>query len=113
MLLIVYTTLLVKPVLPFFVDAAHHIFNYKQHMTVVHFENGQYHVHNELKENTKKDTPHKDATNSKKDISQEEYIFQNELKNTSVTYRMHVHFLISSATLASTHLTKDYPPPKV
>ncbi len=113
MLLIVYTTLLVKPVLPFFIDAAQHIFNYQEHMTVVHFENGQYHVHYELNDNAKKDIPHKDATNTKKDISQDEYIIQNELKTTPVVYKIALHRLILSSNLASTHLVNDYPPPKV
>lgn len=113
MLLIVYTTLLVKPVLPFFIDATQHIFNYHEHITVVHFENDQYHVHNELNENSKKDIPHKDAANTKENISHDEYIIQNEMKVAPGIYKIKLFLLTPSANLAGTLLAHDFPPPKV
>ena len=99
--------------LPFLIDASQHILNYKEHKTAVHFENGEYHVHYELIKKSKKDIPQKDATKLKKDVSQDEYIFQNELKSAPVVYKLKLHCLKPSSNLLTKLLTDDDPPPKI
>jgi hypothetical protein len=112
MLLVVYTTLLVKPVFPYLIDATQHIFNYSEHITTVHFENGQYHVHNQLKEETKKNKQQNESANFKKDGSQTEYIFSKEIKTLQILYRLKTKRYYTASKLVSLHLANDYPPPK-
>jgi hypothetical protein len=54
-ILISYTALLFKPVMPYVNDFISHAFFYAKHMATVHMENGQYHVHFEAAENSKQE----------------------------------------------------------
>ncbi|MEP7108821.1 MAG: hypothetical protein ABI760_12585 [Ferruginibacter sp.] len=111
-LLFVYTTLLVKPVLPFINDFASHIFNYSEHMATVHFENGKYHVHYELQQNTKKANPQKDPGILKKDVSGNEYIINKESTSLTFIHILQKPYSIFTVDMVSAFLTDDYPPPK-
>jgi len=113
MLLVVYATLLVKPVVPYFVDIAQHIFNYSEHITTVHFENGKYHVHNELKEAAKKRNQQKESPNLKKDSSQNECIGHAAINKLIFRLRLKKTHYHTSSNLVFLHLANDYPPPKV
>jgi hypothetical protein len=112
MLLVVYTTLLVKPVLPFIIDTASHIFNYSEHKATVHSENGKYHVHYELQQNEKKSNPQKESGIVKKDVSENEYIINNEVYNHSILISK-APFAILTCYPLSAPLNNNYPPPKV
>jgi hypothetical protein len=48
-LLLCYALVLFKPVLPVLADAFAHVFMEERHMATVHFENGRYHLHLEVK----------------------------------------------------------------
>lgn len=58
-LLIAYTSLLLRPFLPFAMDFLAHTFWYTQHMATVHYENGKFHVHYEYLEAARKSVPEK------------------------------------------------------
>jgi len=45
LLLVPYSTIILKPVLPAVCDGIAHIFWYSEHMATVHYEHGKYHVH--------------------------------------------------------------------
>lgn len=49
LLLICYAALLLRPLGPVVTDVFAHIFWNSEHMATVHYENGQYHVHVEIK----------------------------------------------------------------
>ncbi|MES2565818.1 MAG: hypothetical protein V4565_03065 [Bacteroidota bacterium] len=52
----IYTFGLVKPVIPLVKDIVAHSFFESSHMASVHYENGRYHIHLELKEEVKNTT---------------------------------------------------------
>lgn len=49
LLLLCYALVLFKPVLPVLADAFAHVFMEERHTATVHFENGRYHLHLEVK----------------------------------------------------------------
>jgi hypothetical protein len=49
LLLVCYAAFLLQPLVPVFKDAVAHMFWYSEHIATVHYENGSYHVHVELK----------------------------------------------------------------
>ena len=49
----IYTFGLIKPVMPLVKDIIAHTFFESSHMATVHYENGRYHIHLELKEEVK------------------------------------------------------------
>jgi hypothetical protein len=56
LLLCIYATTMIKPVMPTVSDIFAHIFNYSDHMLTVHRHNGKSHVHFEYIEAAKKDS---------------------------------------------------------
>lgn len=48
LLLVCYSALLLRPLLPVLEDFTAHIFWNSEHMATVHYENGKYHVHVEI-----------------------------------------------------------------
>ena len=50
-LLCVYSFALLKPIMPLANDVIAHTFYKMQHIATVHYENGKYHLHDELAEN--------------------------------------------------------------
>jgi hypothetical protein len=53
LMVVVYVFGLLKPAMPLIKDVLAHTFFKTQHMATVHFENGRYHLHLELKEDAK------------------------------------------------------------
>lgn len=60
-LLFIYASMMAKPLLPYVADAISHALFYKDHLAIVHFENGNYHVHKEAGDAAKENS---DATKS-------------------------------------------------
>src|SRR4051794_23718468 len=56
LLLCIYATIMIKPVMPTVSDIFAHIFNYSDHMLTVHHHHGISHVHFEYIEAAKKDS---------------------------------------------------------
>lgn len=50
----IYALALIRSIMPVLKDVTAHIFFKMEHMTTVHYENGEYHVHMELVNNTEK-----------------------------------------------------------
>lgn len=53
LMLAVYVFGLIKPAMPLIKDVLAHTFFKAQHMATVHYENGRYHLHLDLKEDAK------------------------------------------------------------
>lgn len=64
-LLFAYTTSTVMPVLPYATDALAHTFWLYQHISTVHYENGNYHSHYEAATIAKKTSTEKQNDTSK------------------------------------------------
>lgn len=68
--LIAYTLLLVKPVLPIAADKIAHTFWNTQHMLTVHEVNGKFHVHQEMVQGARQTEKEKHAASSKADVQE-------------------------------------------
>ncbi|MDQ3048269.1 MAG: hypothetical protein M3R27_12030 [Bacteroidota bacterium] len=53
-LICIYSFALIRPIVPVVNDLVAHVFYKMEHMSTIHFENGQYHIHSELKESSEK-----------------------------------------------------------
>ncbi len=73
--LFTYTTVMFKPVMPYFTDAISHVLFFKDHMLTVHAHNGKFHVHAEVAEAAKEDPSSKSTDAIKKNFLSDEYLF--------------------------------------
>ncbi len=97
LLLLFYCAIPLRPLLVLLTDAIAHTLNKMEHLATVHYENGRYHLHNELKalhesESEKEKTSKQTATYKVK-ISDSEQI-STPLK---------IKFPISSQTINTSH----------
>jgi hypothetical protein len=112
LLLLTYSTNLLKPVLPYVADTFSHIFWYSKHMATVHYENGNYHVHMEALNAAKKTDSPNSSNPGKTETTFSEHII------TRIEYIFHpVDIVPSYFTLVSPNLSDrfsvgDYPPPR-
>ncbi len=113
LLLVSYTTIILKPVLPFISDAVAHIFWYSEHIATVHIENGKYHVHDESLAVSKKMDTQKSVPVSKTEKAFSEHFMNTPRFVFSYQPLLHLHFSNLSCNLAHTWLANSYPPPKV
>ncbi len=112
-LIVSYSTLMLKPVLPYVSDAFAHAFWYSQHMATVHYVNGKFHLHKEVMEETKKNTNDANPLSLKKEQSQQEHLV-TEIKIPQPTLLiMKEYFSEYSLSLFPSHTEKNYPPPRV
>ena len=113
-LLMCYTIVMFKPVLPFIADCISHAFFYTQHMATVHYENGKYHVHYEAAKNVKEDATGKTASSSssKKDTAPTEYISATLFADFIIHYFSNTHSFTNSPSLMSGITNNNYPPPR-
>lgn len=74
LLLFTFSTMLLKPAMPYVTDVLAHSFWYANHMATVHFENGKYHVHKEVIDTEKESNQEKNTTLLKSFYSQDIFI---------------------------------------
>lgn len=113
LLLFAYSTIILKPILPYTSDTIAHIFWYKDHMATVHSHNGKMHVHTEVTEAAKSSNPEKDSTILKKGASANDHIITKKVDISKEEAFSPRYFYSFSPTLCHTFLTADYRPPKV
>ena len=90
--LIVYTTVMLKPLAPYVSDVVAHIFWKYEHISTVHFEHGKYHTHYESLEAAAKRDPVPNSNLSKNVESVPDHIFCEERR------------LFHSPTISAVHL---------
>ena len=112
-LLLSYTVVMVKPVLPYISDFAAHTFYYAQHMATVHYQNGKFHVHREIIDNAKKNDPAKENPSSKKGDSVNDHISLLQNNKQPCFHEINNYRISYSSSLPSSYLQADYPPPRV
>ena len=110
--LLSYSTVMLKPLSPYISDTVEHIFNYTQHMATVHYENGKYHVHKELVDNAKKNIPAKETPVSKKENSANDYISTQQKQAVQISLSYIAYQFSSASKLINNYLAGDYPPPR-
>ena len=115
-LLMCYTVVMLKPVLPFMADFIGHVFFYTQHMATVHYENGAYHVHYETAKDVKEEKSDKSTSSAaKKDNSSNEYIITATKQQPAfiATLKDASYALTATPSLASSIAQNNYPPPRL
>jgi len=111
-LLFTYLSMLLKPVLPLLTDCAAHIFWYSEHVATVHYENGKYHVHQEIKEAAKKNIPDQNQQDLKKEITTTEHFvpFNSWYFNKIFIPNLYPNFAFNICDQA---VSGDFPPPRI
>ena len=113
LLLLTYSTNLLKPVLPYVADTFSHIFWYSKHMATVHNENGNYHVHMEAIKAAKKTDGPNSANPGKTETAFSEHIITNNIYSFHPVEFITPHYQIVSFLLPTRLSSGDYPPPRV
>lgn len=110
-LLFTYSTVMLKPVIPYVADLTAHLLFFKDHMLTVHAHNGKFHVHKEMAEAEKNDQTNNNTGNSKKEIPIYDHI-------NIVTHKLSFNHVLSnwpvsfSNRILETYIYKKSPPPK-
>lgn len=107
-----YSMVMLKPVSPYISDAVSHVFYYTQHMATVHYENGKYHVHKEIVDNEKKNSPAKETSASKKQNSANDHITLLQKQTAQVLPVNTAYQIRLASVLPHNYLAGDYPPPR-
>ncbi len=112
LLLFTYSTIILKPLLPYATDIIAHVFWYKDHMATVHSHNGKFHVHKEVMEAARHNDSEKNSNILKKDNSASDHIVSMELNIISQKYFNKKYYSLPASHLIFTYLSADFPPPK-
>jgi hypothetical protein len=110
--LLSYTVVILKPVLPYVSDLVNHVFFYTQHMATVHIENGKMHVHKEIVDHAKKTASQKEIPASKKENTTVDHISFLQKEPITISALNRVIQIPVSAALQHNYLPGDYPPPR-
>jgi hypothetical protein len=114
-ILISYTALLFKPVMPFVNDFVGHVFFYTKHLATVHEENGRFHVHLEAAKNSSEENNKEGNTpsSSKKDNSVTEHCFFISNDEPVFGNSLHLHYMLrNNDAVCNGIIQKNYPPPR-
>lgn len=112
-----YTIGVFQSSLPFVKDFLEHTFNEFEHIQTIHYENGKYHVHNEVEEIQKQKSENNSQnqelqTVKKQDVHNQDlalFIFEKEQ---SISVKRDQQFCFSK-TIILNELEAPDPPPKV
>ncbi len=111
-ILLSYTVVMLKPVLPYVSDLVNHVFFYTQHMATVHYENGKYHVHKEIVDNAKKAASQKEIPAAKKENTTTDHISIQQKEFTTALVLNRIIPIPVSTSLLHNYLSGEYPPPR-
>ncbi len=113
LVLLAYGTVMLMPVLPYVSDTVAHTFWLYEHISTVHYEDGNYHTHYEAAAIATKTNTDKDNTTAKYSTNADDHENASAsyvtLPTHSVTTTLFLPYLIAPY---HTHLLSDYPPPK-
>ncbi len=113
LLICLYASSMIKPVMPYIIDGLSHILNFQGHMATVHAHYGKYHAHTEVAKTAKNDNSEKNANTLKKDASEKEYIGIDEGCVSRFQFEANKYKTALPMGTISIYLTNDYPPPRV
>ena len=110
--LLSYTVVMLKPVLPYVSDFIGHVFFYTQHMATVHVVNGKMHIHKEITDYAKKDASQKQLPSSKKENSANDHISLQQKEHTPLACLKKSDQISFASALIYNCLSGDFPPPR-
>jgi hypothetical protein len=112
-ILVAYSLMLMRPAMPFVADILAHTFWYSQHIATVHFENGKYHVHYQVMDESKKSFPEKDQRSIKSETSTSDHLITALEFNFSFPVLDKKRFVNLLVHLPQPDSWGNYPPPKI
>ena len=113
LLICLYTSSMIKPVMPYIIDSLGHILNYQGHIASVHAHYGKYHAHVEIAKAAKNDNSDKNTNTTKKDSLEKEYIgVDKDCVSLFQVGACKFATALPKRTI-SIYLNNDYPPPRV
>ncbi|MGL5889352.1 MAG: hypothetical protein ACRC3B_05670 [Bacteroidia bacterium] len=112
-LLLCYASVLLRPLVPVVSDFLAHTFWSSEHIATVHYENGHYHVHYELKEINKNDVDPAQQTPDKKSGTEnvQVHIITNEVDLTADPVSVQYHTFSFASAHTDVLLLVPTPPP--
>ena len=113
LLLFSYTSVMFKPVMPYVSDIIAHAFWYSHHMATVHYENGKYHVHNEVSKEAKNNNQENPNTDRKDAPANEHLAVVTKYDYSTYKIITRPAYPIQSPTLLYGHLMPNYLPPNI
>jgi hypothetical protein len=113
-ILMSYTVVVFKPVLPYVSDFISHAFFFTKHMATVHVENGKYHVHYETAKDAKEEKSDKNTATPKKDDStNDQIVIVPRLSIPDAAMIDKKYFTVSTSATLNGILNLNYPPPRI
>ncbi|HLY70728.1 MAG TPA: hypothetical protein VKR53_13435 [Puia sp.] len=112
LVLVSYTTVLVRPAVPFVADVIAHTFWYAHHVATVHFENGRYHVHYQYMKEAQKSFPGKNQQQAKTEVFIADHLLGNRKFDLVFFLIDKKYFEDLSFSIPQVNPFQHYPPPK-
>jgi hypothetical protein len=117
LLVAVYSCMPLKPILPFASDVIAHTFDEFDHVATVHFENGKYHVHAEVVNDSKSKNNRQEAPVNELDLKTDvhfapEINFSFSEQPTTIPETAKIT-LQTHAFAHGRSISPNYPPPQV
>ncbi|MGI8581157.1 MAG: hypothetical protein ACR2KX_03140, partial [Chitinophagaceae bacterium] len=111
-LMLLYLSVMFKPLIPIITDALEHEFNEIEHLSLVHEKYGSHHVEKELAESSHDD--HDKNSNTLKSEDQVPFhVLVEEYKSPASSTTFDKQFmLIKHSMLLSVSISREGPPPK-
>lgn len=113
LLLFTFSTMLLKPAMPYVTDVLAHSFWYANHMSTVHFENGKYHVHKEVIDTEKESNQEKNTTLLKSFYSQDIFIASSWSYQSFLVADQPILFATHSVQLNAMYTGCNFRPPRI
>ncbi len=110
-LILLYTTVMVKPLIPITSDTLSHLFSETEHIATIHAKYGAHHLEKELSQTNT------DNTNHQTTLSPEEFVLVHIAPN-EISYELNLYSNIRQYLEMRPHIFnlififKDTPPPK-
>lgn len=105
--------MMLTPVLPYISNKIAHTFWLYEHISTVHYEQGQYHTHYQSIEISKKTGNEKNGELPKYSVSNNEHFIAVFDYNFAFSTPSTNSFIVYNSCMANSFLQHDYPPPKV
>lgn len=112
LLLALYSLAFLKPIAPLVNDLLAHTFWKMQHLATVHYENGKYHLHNELKTASNEDSSNRKAGSLTSDETLALHLGVADLSQLYLKTNQAHNYPKTKVNLVHFFPGKDSPPPQ-
>ncbi len=112
-LMLLYITIMLKPLIPLIADVWEHDFNEIEHLLLVHGDYGNHHLQKEIADSTSNDDHHKNTDILRSEDKVQLHVLVDSFNpdfNTSITETNFA--LLRSCILPSVVISQEGPPPK-